>query len=377
MTSLDPDYQFINVQIHHNTQFGNEPSPASAQVIRNTAILKKMENFYVSIGRMTFPSFSLPLFCAALQPGTDYSLNQMVYTFTLTYNEFTSETTPVPFISDNTIHAPNTGIVESSLQTSNPYYYIYSFWSICNMFNQALETAYNDLIVKTGGIPGSAPAKFYYDFLNEQIVLTCNNTYGIGAGFININYNNILAPLLSGFDSKKIAGNSANGIDNTLIIVDNMNNFANSIYTIRPIYFDASYYSPVGTLQLNTSILINQETVQPAVGSFIVKTIRQNDGHQLNPTSSILTDFIPDFTQISSLNSVYIYNKVDDYRYADIISQGALTSFNISLIWTDKAGREIPLLLYPGTLATIKIGFFKKGLGLHPTPAFASSRLHS
>lgn len=363
MTSLDPDYQFINVEISHNVANGNEPSPAATQVIRNTSILKKMEDFYVSIGRMTFPALSLPLFCAALVPGSNFQDNTMVYSFTMSYNVFVSAKVNVVFVPDDLHATPNTGIVQSALQSTNPYYYIFSFWSVCKMFNTALATAYAD-IINQAGIPQTTAPYFYYDSLNEQIVFSCDNTFGMGANLINVFFNNETAPLMTGFDYKKVGNNSPTGQDNLLTIENNYQNFANNTYTIRPLYFDPSYYSPVGTLQLNTSILLNQETVQPVNGNFISKGYTFSPGHQLNPTSSILTDFIPDFTLVNSLNSIYIYNKVDEYRYANIISQGALTSFNVSLVWTDKSGREVPLLLYPGTHSTIKIGFFKKTLHL-------------
>lgn len=363
MTSLDPDYQFINVEISHNSTNGNMPSPAATQVIRNTAILRRMEDFYIAIGRMTFPALSLPLFCAALVPGSNYASNEMVYSFTLSYNNFKSIQVRAIFVPDNLQAQPDVGIVGSSLQSTNPYYYIYSFWSVCKMFNTALATAHADLIAKTGGFPaGSNPPYFYYDNLNEQIVFSCDNTFGVSGNKINVYFNNETLPLMTGFDILRVDSNNPLGQDNVLVIENNYNNFNAGVYTIRPIYFDPSYYSPVGTLQLNTSILINQETVQPVNGSFITRAYNPGNTHQLNPTSAILTDFIPDFTQISSLNSVYIYNKVDDYRYANIISQGALTSFHISLVWTDKAGREVPLLLFPGTTSTIKIGFFHKDL---------------
>lgn len=369
----DPDYVFYNATIVQNTASGgNEPTPAVLQVNRSAPLINQIEDFYVTIGRLSFPSNQLPLITAALTVGSAYAANQTIYAFTLTYNGFSSGKTYVTWIPTNTTSPRPSGTVQVCLQSKYQYYYCYTFARFCEMLNAALLTAFVNLGTASGGtLPMGATAPYFnWDPTKGSTVLFCQkaNYESTNATPIKIYFNNELSPILNEYYFDRIANNDPNGLDNRMHIVsDNFNTFSgdNTLFAIYPSTFDSSYWPTISALQLVSSIPLNYELVEPINYNYGQQTTLPGSMTQttsVNPSNNIITDFIPDFSAIQNFGALFIYNKVDQWRYSAIVGKGPLTTFTLSLQWTDSSGNTIPLYLSPNTTVSVKVGFFKKSL---------------
>jgi hypothetical protein len=368
----DSDYQFFNAQMNQSPITGNGKTLASVTINRSTPILNFMENFYVSIGRMTFPALSVPLLVAPLIVGSNYSAGQMVYSFTLTYGAFSSGKINIIWQPTNLASSPGTGTVQVSLQSQNPYYYCYTTYRFIDMMNTALATAFTALSIASGGtLPiGAVAPVFYWNVSLGSLVLYVKNVYDTrnNVNPIYIAFNNQLAPLLNGFEFDNLGDNAPDGRDNQFIIIqspDNVDPLAATFLDILPFAFDLNYWSVVASFQVTTSMQLNYENIQPinydyGTPSSLPPASTQNSN--VNPSACILTDFVADYQNPANANALFIYNKTDSWRFATIAGTGSLNSFTLNLFWTDIAGNQIPLYLNPGTNATIKIGFFKRSL---------------
>ena len=363
----DSDNVYYNAIISHDPKYGNGPSPATYQENRSTALLNKMEDFYFTVGRLVFPSATVPLFIASLETGTDYALNQTIYTFNLTYKTYSSGETPVIFTPVNKFATRPTGTVMTSLQSSNPYYYIYTFSEWILMMNTALTTAFNKLSTAAidGGNPlpgGSVAPLFYYNPTLQTMILQCQT--GIYDSTlpnpIGIWFNNYLAPIFTGFRFDRYTVNDTNGKDNLFIITNLVVNVSGANYQIQPYEFSAAYWSSVATLQIISTLPVQSENITPVNPDYQQSSLSPPMVQQLNPFSQIIEDIAIDYSAVQNFQGTFIYNKTDSWRMISVNSSGPLTQFNISLYFTTLDGQSHPLTLLPGTNCTLKIAFLKK-----------------
>ncbi len=371
--AADPDYEYFNTTITHDSTFGNARSPASITITRSAPIINFMENFYVTISRMTFPALTIPLFVAPLVVGSNYSENKMIYSINLDYYtgsvQYTSGQVYVTFTPSVLTAQPGTGVVQTSLQSLNPYYYCYTIKRLCDMFNNAFNTAYENLQTASGGQlpPESHPPFLYWSLELQTLILKVDEQYYKTGNLskFEIFFNNETAPFFNGFEFTSLASNTATGKDNQLYISYSPDYVAtpdDGYYYVKPFAYDASYFSSVASFQVTTSLPVNYESVQPINYNYGQSSTANNAPQNPNPSSNLLTDFIPDMTDAINFNAVFDYNKTDSTRYAAFVSNGPVQNFSLALSWTDIAGNQIPLYLNPGMTATIKIAFLKKSI---------------
>ncbi|MEI6529730.1 MAG: phage minor capsid protein [Candidatus Falkowbacteria bacterium] len=366
--TVDPDYQYITVPINYTNQTAgnNDPQPANAIVNRQSVILNRIQDFYCSVVRMSISGFAIPLQIASLVVGSDYSQNQMIYSFTLTYNGFSSGKTNVTWYPVNLNATASTGTVSSSLQVGNPYYYNYSFSQVASNLNRALAQAFTQLATAAGGLPGIDPPTIYFDFQRQSLFIQAPEAnYNINnLNPITIWFNNEAAPLFTNFDYLKAANNDPNGMDNFFTMIPGYNNIVNDQIQLYPFSFDPAYFTVIDSIQIITNLPINFESILP---------VNQNYGQvttmnlskivsPLNPSSPILFDIAPDYSSLQSFGSPLFYNKQDTYRFASVFGSGALYTFTLGVQFSLLDGSVAPLMLFPQTNCVIKLGFFKKNL---------------
>ena len=366
------DYEFLNFLITHNSANGDAPSPAVTELNYLQPFIDKIEDYYCCIIRTSIPALSLPLWIPSFVVGSNYSSNTTIYSFTLKYLNFTSGQFFIDFVPTNLNASPFTGTVTTSFLGGNEYYYIYDFWSILKMFNSALNLALGILIndCNAGGnhdIDGADAPYFIWDSARNSAAFSCTkvNYDEHAANRIIIYYNNQMLGLLNGFNAQTIANNAPDGAENLLLIENMYNNTDpadNTRYLTYPVVpFDPSYYNCVNSIALVSSLSVNGE---------IISAINQNFGgtsldpkqQQTNTTLNILTDFVLDLSSVQNVNSVFIYNKIDNFRFLDIATTGSQRSLTLQLMFQTIDGSYHPLLLYPNTTANVKIGFIKKSI---------------
>lgn len=350
------DYQYINIPINYDSSYGNAPSPAIGNVVRNVAYVNNIQDYYISVGRVSIPALSLPMFCPPLVVGSDYSENKTIFSFTLEVGGYTSGQQNVIYIPTNQNVAPYTGTVSTALQTKNSYYYTYDIFTFCRMLNNTLLTAYNALIADGATLPTGKQPVFYFDEALSSIVLLVDmTTYDTnGNSPVVIYFNNQFAPIFNGFSFITLANNDPNGKDNYFIIENQVNNISGTNYLMSGFNWSIQYLVPIQTLQITTSLPIAYEYINNPNSNYggvaLVQTTISN-----NPSSNILIDLQPDFSTLASINGVQIYNKVDNWRWAQVLGSGALSSATFSIVWTDFAQNSIQVYLEPTTFAEIKL----------------------
>jgi hypothetical protein len=380
-----PDYYFANLQGNYDTDYGSMPAPAVLNVLRNQPIVTDMSAYVVSICRMSFPALGLPLWCPPLLVNTDYSENATIFSFTLKWTatgtgagQYTSQQQYVVFVPQNTWAKPGTGLVYTSLQTSNPYYYIYNYTAIFQMLSNCLKSAFDNLKTAVGAGGATFPAGavapvMYFDRTVGRPVLKCQIDYydpavAAGGNAIEIYFNNDMAPILNGMYFNRVANNSSDGADNLFVISNEVNNIDPAdmtMYLFEPPCWTANYLNPINTLQLTTSIPTVYELVQAPNYSYAASPIIPPGGaptNSVNPSAPILSDLQINLGDIQNTNDIFQYDKQDTWRFSTISATGPLQNFTVKLYWTDFAGNQMSVNLYPGTNFTLKLGFFKRDL---------------
>ena len=310
----DTAYNFINVNINHNSSFGQAPSDAAVEIRYDQPILKDPSLYFLSIGRICFPSYSIPLLVPTMQVGSDYSDNITAYEVSMQYKE-TVTSSNVIWIPSTSANGPYLGTVLQALRTDNPYYYCYDPFNFCAMINNALENCLDTLKFDFAELADAENPYFYYDNLNKSLVFSCTKAFydQTLTDPIYIYFNNQLTPLLNGFRFFEQAV-SQTPLNNILFIqntYDNNDPVDNTKYLIRPNATDFSYWSPVSALQLVTTLGINPESAAPvnfSYGQVSPLQAAQNNQQTIIP-QQLLTDFEIDYQDPTTLNSIFVYNK--------------------------------------------------------------------
>lgn len=363
----DADYQFYDITLTHDAKtYGNKRSPAQITINRSVNIINHIENFVISCGRLSFPVLSIPNFVATLQVGTLYSQNLMTFSITMRYLGFTSGQTYLVFVPTDQSATQPGGTVQQAYQSLYPYYYLYTPQDLCLIINNAFTTATNALNV-AAGTAFTAPF-VYWNISTNSPVLKVNKTDYISTAVnpVFVEFNNEFQSFWNGFQFIDVTDNDANGSDNQFLFYDNGTNTTDATYLYAyPFSYTYEYMNPVASLNVITSMPINYELINPInydYGGQTTLSTQQTQNQNVNPSTNILIDFIPDFQSISNNNAIFIYNKNEDWQFQNFISSGGLRSFTLNLYWSDKAGNNIPLYLIPYMNATLKLAFIKRNI---------------
>jgi hypothetical protein len=370
----DPDQLFLTIPCNWSGTSATDsaPQPAIVNVNRNAPILNHMEDFYCTCMRLSYSAWTVPAVIAPLIPGTNYSAGTCTWGFNLTYNGFSSGLVNVVWVPVNQWAQQPSGVVSSSLQSFNPYYWYFNFNSLWTILSDALQTAYNQLDVASGGtLPvGCLAPTIKWDFQRQSPVLIAQSAnYDVNNSLlpIKIYFNNFAACLFAQFDFIIVNNNDPNGLTHYFNIT--ANNYQSTVpgddtlMTLYPQYFNPGSISPIDTFQCNTTLPVVYELVttpNPNYGKYSDQILQATNGSNTNPSSNILIDIQGDYGSLQSYQQNFIYNKTDSTRYLEMSGTGALRSFQLNYTFTTYSGDVVPLTLIPGTSCIIKIAFIKK-----------------
>lgn len=373
------DNVYVNVVFNHfplpdfsNTPIGapiNEQStPANYSVTKTAPILDKCSDYYCSVIRFTIPLFDVPLLVCPVIPNTNNLAlsNKTPMVIDIFYNgtHFPINLQYIPALLNNPIVLQN-----QPIQIITPYYYVFNFQTIINMYNNALS-----VIWITSGLsalfPGVDAPYFILDpvtALISIIVPKCFTQLLAPATSIPILSQNLAsAHFMTNFYTNFNGANQPNGDDITFI-------FSNPIlfglypppeytypvpftpattvyYRFTQEYSSLVYWASIRRLIFTTGgIPVNPEQIPSVVGSG-------------NASQNILTDFIIDTNVIGSSRSIAVYNPSAQYRLIDLNSDTALQKLSITIFWQDVAGNIFPLTIPLFQQASLKMLFVRKDL---------------
>jgi hypothetical protein len=339
----------------HDISYGNAASPAAVNITRQTPILPDATGYSLALQRLAIPIASIPSFVAALQVGSQYADNLMIYSFTTSVGGFTSPQKFIEWLPQTTYWPQPTGTVEYCLQSDKPFYHAYNISTVFDMFNESLQQSLVELNALSPLPAEYTDVRLYFDKTTMTPKLFIPTS--VYQAQLKIYFNNQMAALFSSWNYVTVGKNTANGQDNLLVFYSNLSNAVTGGVVMAPEVFAFNYFSPVQTVQIRTSMPIIQEATQPVNSNYgqssLLPTINQN-----YPSSeSILTDFTIDSSSVTSEGGYYIYNKTDTTRFITLAGGKTIQNFYISVYWTDNSNAAYPMELLPNTLISMKMTF--------------------
>ncbi len=409
--NTDPYHIYYDLQIQNNDTSGiNESIPVRFEETRNSTILANPSQYFLSIVRFFVDTPVLPLIVPqvetnpALNPMSDPALT--IYDFCIVP---TDGSVPTPVIGHVYYQSTDTTLTPPAVNKnsiSDPYYYTYQYQDFIDMINNSIAQ-----YVRIN-YPTIPPPFLAIDSITNLLrwYLPQNNanpwTYGPAVPTkktYEIYVNSPFFALLSSFQFQYV--NQIPGVnefgwykliinpsENATIATSNFNSIAGmlgleyvpltvftklntSVYGNAPVapittttdnfqviqqkYPSTPAWSPITSLVFTTALMpINNELIGKPV---IVNSNPLLDSDLPNNNfSAVLTDLEVQLTRGDEYKPNVYYSPTAEYRLIDLQSNSPINSIQISIAWKDVYGVSHPLLLEPGTGASMKIMFRRK-----------------
>lgn len=407
-TNGDPDILYYNASIVNGRvkQGDSNTDPiVSFNETREAPILKDASKYEMSIVRFTADGvgLDLPMFIPRIILGqADINKTEYVVSLQAVSGAGTIYTPNANGTFGGGVHVPNAqqNLVWTTEDDNAPlprepqteqdldgrYYYCNNFQTFVNMFNTALEQAYQALNTAGAGLTTQPPV-LKYNKSTKRFTLYCDSEgmgeYSNGEGSsarqvterLRIFVNSDLWGLLSHFNHK------INGGDDTtqemsyelIPIFDGSpfiplyNNADPQVAQVQAIPLEQDYssidtlWSPIGAIVFTTSLLpvINEYTGEP------LRFGESNDvtsGTTANEFTPIITDISLPTSSPADYKGFMEYVPSAEYRMM-ALSQSAkeIKNIDIRVFWRDRLTNKLnPIRLYPQSSISVKILFRKK-----------------
>ncbi len=330
------NFQYLDITIRGNENFGDALVEASYRENRTQAILAVPNEWRLGVARFSVPSDNIPLFnfetgayivrlYDPARPSNDYSV-------------------PVAYVNNH-----NPSPYGTSFQP------IFNYSEFIQLINTALAASYVLLRAGNGAFPGTAlnPPQLQFNSSTKIISLYAeiagwdNDTtthplagrvlfnQALVEFFPGLQENNV--PAIPGFTNIVVANRVGNTVTfNTL-----------QYYTMASDFIDVLNWDEISQVIITTTgVPIIPE--QKAVGN------NQNAVFQ-----SLLTDFNFAGVGFREAGRLQFYNQ-GNIRYYDLISDNPMTQFDLVFQFSDSFGDIYPIYISPRDSANIKMQFIRK-----------------
>lgn len=400
----DSDIIYYNITM--TCQVAQSRTLASFEEMRTIPILECPSDYYLSIVRFSIDGSSIPILVMPVipNPGNPLDVNFTPFNVTLQYAGV-NYTTQLIFVPEVFATAPQPPTTISQDLSSN-YYYVYSYQTLINMVNTALQTSFNALAVANPGLTPNVQApyvifdrdagKFGIVVQNvdnplipgTNVYLNQFNVSGIPlvgasqvAGTINIFMNSRLYSYFDSIDSFKYTTDVV--LSDLIIIRDIKNNYyyppqnapnvaasqvpisfttATVTYTTGPLFFLVKQqYDQIGHWNSLSGIVFLTSSL-PVQYEFLPASAIQTTNSASSSFRPILTDFVPNLQKIGDARSRLIYYPSGPYRLIDLCSNDPLRRIDLQVFWADQFQNLYPIYVSCNQSDTIKLMFIKKSL---------------
>jgi len=359
---------------------GENPIPMEYNVTKTLAVVDKCSDYYCSVVRFAIPMNSVPLFIMPIVPGNQQShpvnANLTPMIIGILYNDVYYPVNLI-YTADNTASYP---LQNQDTQVITPYYYVYTYQTLINMVNVALNIAWTTSPL-AALFPTTIQPFFQYNSSTELISLIVPRLFSYvtsPATSIPFLYMNLaLLRYLESFEIFFNGYNQPNGADfifrctNTIplnpsdptppqVFPTDQNAFA--FFGTTPV-FPAQYfiftqqYSMIQYWSSLRKILITSGSIPISY-----ENIPAPDNTGINVSLPVLTDFVIPLENAGDSRTIAYYNPTAQYRLVDMISDTPLYRINVKVYWEDVYGNRYPMLIEYNQTSSIKIGFFRKSL---------------
>lgn len=350
------DNLYFNVSIDSN--FNQSASIPEYNITRDSPLIAKASDYYLSVLRFSIPSYYAPLGSFITRPNF---LTTGVYSISMSYKEYY---TGQIYLEIDNISNLNNYFNPDPIQLPNDgyIYYLYSYDRMVHSINEALIKACNLVVANSQGD--------FISFIDYPFIEFDGNsklfTLWVPSEFLNSNefpilmyWNEYLWELFGSFPAIRITDNrefSDDGRDyiltieytggNLMYVDDYHRNQDQLLYKVKQEYVTLFNWNPFNRIVLTTSLIPTRNEYVKGSGDSFLK---------------ILTDFIPS-NEIVEVRSTFQYYSQGQYRLVDLVSDSSIRDFDIQVYWEDKFGNLNTFYLQPNSNINIKIGFFSKEL---------------
>lgn len=353
----------------------NEPYLLEYNVTKDTPILDRMNDYYLSVIRFDIPLSEIPITIAPPLPNQNPAAgtypNLLFPVIGISYNGVNYPIGP----DNNLVFIPETPSIPPAqnfpFQNITPYYWVFSYNWFLTIINNALLVAYNASPLP-GLFPAFTPPYFTYDSVTQLISLIVPDFFtriiGPAVAIPTISFNFNMLEYLDGFPTTQNAINSPNGFDFTINLsqanVHDINGYAlfGTAPTNPPTYFKITqdqvliqYWNPIKKL------LLTSETI-PVVKEYVQAQTPFGPNSSLNPSLPIITDFTPVVEKAGDQRTVAFYLPTAEYRKVNMISELPLQKVSLKVYWEDLYGNIYPLHIGAYQSASVKIVFLHKSM---------------
>jgi hypothetical protein len=245
-----------------------------------------------------------------------------------------------------------------SLDVNASNRHVYSINHFIKLLNTALSEAFTDL-TNLGALPSLLTPYFIYDIDTSLFSLVVEKTY---ENAIHLYMNSRLFSIFSNFEHVKCNIGDANAKEYEIVIRNRYNNNTTtnlpSPLVNQPAFIMTGEYindtiKDMNKLILTTSGIPVSEENMPKLNS---------DGSvsSINTTMAIITDFVTNEDEKSSLGRhVYVYNP-SIYRKIDLTGSRPLHTIDIQMYWQSRDGSIHRVMIPPYSKMSVKLLFSTK-----------------
>ena len=370
------DHVYYNVII---TNTSDVRIPAQYYETRTDPIIPNCEDYHMSIIKFTIPTEQLPIIADWYNGTGATALFNQQNGYSITLLGTGGATASQQFIQWVPIFGNSTSGIPVKEQL------IFNYQQLVNMINIAFQAAYTAiggantapfitfdpalqlfiLYISTGDLAvlGGTPAlsiwfninlqllfpSFPYSFFNG-VVYSYNHLGEYAQIPTNGTVNGIVSLLQQGIPG--ITGYSFVAQEYPATV---------ALYEPRSLRFISGSVPSKRELVPQVNYVENTNPFLPATPGFPYPV--QYSGSNLggDPTQAIITDFdLPLSNAVAELKPFVQYVPTAQYRYLDLLTQGPLNQFDLSIFWVDELGGIHPLYINPNQSVTIKILFQRK-----------------
>lgn len=360
INKADPDNIYINVRINHDNT-NTVTTRAFYDVTKTIPILDKPDEYYLAVVDFTIPLTSIPLTIAKVKfPSNEPNDMQALVEIKTEEGTYPQYLVYVP--SNENFPAPQQN--DPTRQIETPYYYIYSYTHLLEMFNNALQLAFDAASGDDNPLGTEAPY-FSLNASTQLITLFISDSFKLSGAKLCIN--DAALNYLQGFNYNYVRANPPNLNNDRYVFnfYEEGNWDQVSSRSSPTVYYSGWFYEQeYQALELWTDLRKIYITTSTIPVKAEEKSVNLANGTQTGQTAyvPVLFDYTPPLTNSSSSRTISYYVPSAQLRLVDILGTEPLNKVSLEVYWQDTLGDAFPLYLQLYQAINIKLGFFKKSL---------------
>lgn len=358
------DRIYYNIAIPGSRDF----TEALFNVQLNQSIIDVASDYYLAVTRFTIPTSTVPILIPEIDPYPNTDINKTIYSFTMTYQNYSSGRVHLQFVPTNNATAPAAPTATSPNVNRTNYYFIYVYQPFIDMMNTTIQNAFNLLDAAVpGGLPVGAVAPYFiYDSSTERInlisqIANYDQSDPLIIDPIYLYANATMYQFLDGIPAYYYNFPVTEGKSFRFIIENTNNNLYVAPNTVGPAtqyimfqQYDALQdWNTLKSLQITSNQLPISKEYVPSLSA-----TRTQEG--ITNTAGVLADFEIFVDKGPDARTTVQYSQVGPYHLINMNANIPIQKIDIQVYWTTNQGDRYLLQVPYGQTLTVKLAFIRK-----------------